>query len=221
MSEADVGEMSVEADHSWKYSITFCCRVTDGSRGLVWQNGTWHESAHEAKVCNWIPPCRKICTLQHLSTLDEFLWRPNGGCEHRQAEGVAFQQCLHSSGSPLLVQICINTAWRLSFVAGKKAKLIMLTMLKKYCFVAENLLYPSVILFFAVVVVSVEINRRHYFQSDLSRWSLGSFPTQGFLCSVIFRKTEPTPHSLVVPIPLLSCLSFLSWTSSQGTGHFE
>jgi len=45
----------------------------------------------------------------------------------------------------------------------------MLTMLKKYCFVAENLLYPSVILFFAVVVVSVEINRRHYFQSDLSR----------------------------------------------------
>ena len=154
-------------------------------------------------------------------TLAEHLWRPNGGCEHRQAEGVAFQQCLHSSGSPLLVQICINTAWRLSFVAGKKAKLIMLTMLKTYCSVAENLLYPSVILFFAVVVVSVEINRRHYFQSDLSRWSLGSFPTQGFLCSVIFRKTEPTPHSLVVPIPLLSCLSFLSWTSFQGTGHLE
>ena len=39
-----------------QYCITFCCRVTDGSRGAVWQNGVWHGSEHEEKVCHWIPP---------------------------------------------------------------------------------------------------------------------------------------------------------------------
>ena len=27
------------------YSITFCCHVTDCSRGAVWKNGIWHGSA--------------------------------------------------------------------------------------------------------------------------------------------------------------------------------
>ena len=55
-SEADVGGIAVKADPSRQYSVKFCCR---DSRGAVWQNGVWHGSACEAKVCNWIPPCGK------------------------------------------------------------------------------------------------------------------------------------------------------------------
>jgi len=34
-SEVHVGDMAVEAEHSHQYPITFCCPVTDGSRGAV------------------------------------------------------------------------------------------------------------------------------------------------------------------------------------------
>ena len=79
-SEADVGDMAVEGEPSHQHFVKFCCRATDGSRGAVWQNGVWHGSAYEAKVCNWIPPCGKNCTLWHSSTLAERLRRPNTGC---------------------------------------------------------------------------------------------------------------------------------------------
>ena len=32
-SETDVGDIAVEAEPSQQYSVMFCCRVTDGSRG--------------------------------------------------------------------------------------------------------------------------------------------------------------------------------------------
>ena len=35
MSEADVGHMAVEAEPCHQYSVTFCCCVTDGSRGGI------------------------------------------------------------------------------------------------------------------------------------------------------------------------------------------
>jgi len=38
-SEVDIGSMAIEVEPSHQYSITFCCTVTDGSRGAVWQNG--------------------------------------------------------------------------------------------------------------------------------------------------------------------------------------
>jgi len=59
VSEADVSGMAVEVVPSCQYSYTFCCHVTDDSRGAVWQNSIWHGSAYEAKGWNWIPPCRK------------------------------------------------------------------------------------------------------------------------------------------------------------------
>ena len=34
-SEADVGDMAVEAESSHQYSLTWCCHETDGSRGAV------------------------------------------------------------------------------------------------------------------------------------------------------------------------------------------
>jgi len=35
MSEADVGDVAVEVEPSCQYSVKFCCRATDGSRGAV------------------------------------------------------------------------------------------------------------------------------------------------------------------------------------------
>ena len=34
-SEADVGGMAVEVEHSQQYAITVSCHLTDGSRGAV------------------------------------------------------------------------------------------------------------------------------------------------------------------------------------------
>ena len=79
-SEANIVDMAVEVEPSRQYSIKFCCRATDDSRGAVWQNGVWHGSAYETKVCNWIPPCGKNCTQWHSATLAERLRRPNSGC---------------------------------------------------------------------------------------------------------------------------------------------
>jgi len=63
MPEADFGVMTVEVEPSHHYSITFCCYVTDGSRGAVWQNDISHGNAYGAKVCHWITQCGKKCNL--------------------------------------------------------------------------------------------------------------------------------------------------------------
>jgi hypothetical protein len=52
MSEADFGDMAVEAESSRQYSFKICCRATDESSGAVLQNGLSHGSEYEAKVCN-------------------------------------------------------------------------------------------------------------------------------------------------------------------------
>jgi len=38
-SEADISGMAVGVEPSWQHSITFCCPVTDGSKGALRQNG--------------------------------------------------------------------------------------------------------------------------------------------------------------------------------------
>ena len=54
ISDVDVDGMAVEVGPSCQYSITFCCHVTNGSREAFWQNGVWHGSMYEAKVCYWM-----------------------------------------------------------------------------------------------------------------------------------------------------------------------
>lgn len=39
MSGADIGGTSEEVESSHQYSLTVCCHTTNGSRGVVWQNG--------------------------------------------------------------------------------------------------------------------------------------------------------------------------------------
>ena len=71
MSEVDAGGMAVEVEPSHQYSITCYCHVTDGSRGAVWQIGIWHGNVYEAKVCHWIPPCKKMAPIDiHQQLLD-------------------------------------------------------------------------------------------------------------------------------------------------------
>jgi len=72
MSEADVGGMAVEAELSHQYSITFCCHVTDGSRGEVWQNQFWHGSECETKVWNWTPCEKMTSTDAHQYSLNVY-----------------------------------------------------------------------------------------------------------------------------------------------------
>ena len=140
MSEADVGVIAVVAELSHQCSITFCCCVTDGIRGAVWQNGVWHGSAYEAKVCQWIPPCGKNGTHWYTLTLAEHLWRPNGGCEHSEAVGDAFQQwrlqqwvTTGSNFYQLGMEALVLCWWKCIANDGD--------YIEKQCFVAKNVLY--------------------------------------------------------------------------------
>ena len=91
-SEVDFGGTAVEAETSHQYSVTFFCCVTDGSRGTDWQNGIWHGSANGAKVCHWIPVCRKK-KVHPLTFIDAF-WAFMEITEWMWTQwGTVFQQC--------------------------------------------------------------------------------------------------------------------------------
>ena len=93
----------------------------------------------------------------HSWMLVACLWRPNSGCEHRMTVSSTFQlwqQWVTSAGMLALVH-----CWWTCIANGGDC-------VEKQCFVAENFLY-SVFVLFVSVVVSIEINRRHCFWSDL------------------------------------------------------
>jgi len=121
MSKADVGGMVVGVEPSHQFAITFHCCVADGSREAVWQNGTWHGSAYEAKVCPWVPPWGNKSVHWHTPMLTEHWWRPNSGCEHSEGEErvVHFNSGDSRSRWTALLQIFTCTACRLLLVAGK------------------------------------------------------------------------------------------------------
>jgi len=128
----------------------------------IWQNGIWCGGAYEAKVCNWIPPWGKRllpltltdAAWMFMKTKQWMLMQWGGGW------------CSGNSGSPALVQIFLSMAWRLLFIAGENAQPVMVTMLIKPCSL-EFALSNSVTVLFISVVVSMEINRRHYCWSNL------------------------------------------------------
>ena len=138
MSEVDVGSMAVEAEPSHQYSIMCCCRVTDGSRGAVWQNDIWCRSADEAKVCNWILLWRKNDTLWHSSVLAEHLCRPNSGCEHSEMVGGAFQQWQQWQWAVLAISA--KTQWLLEDGLVFLKHIINMMELNRHCNSPEMLL---------------------------------------------------------------------------------
>ena len=149
--------MTVEIDTSYQYSITFCCRTTDDSRGAVWHNGVWCGSAYEAKVRNGIPPWGKKTTQWYSPTLAECLQRPECGCVHGEVVGGALQQWeqhpwIMSAGADcyeLSMQALVHR-WRKCTDNGGG-------YVEKLCFVAGNLFCQTVLLCFLYLFFSMEI----------------------------------------------------------------
>ena len=134
-SETDVGAMAVEVEHFCQHSTKFCCCVTSGNRGALWQNGLWLRNSYDAKVCNWFPPHGKNCIYWYLLMLVEHLWR---------TEDVKRARCWvvqFSSGGrnmkdkPLSRQPC-------RFLQARHSGSCSLTI----CLVAKNLLYQVMLL---------------------------------------------------------------------------
>ena len=76
--KVDAGGMAVEVELSHQYAI--CCYITDGSRVALKQNGVWHGSVYEEKLCHLIPPCEKSCSHWHSSIVAKCLLRLNSRC---------------------------------------------------------------------------------------------------------------------------------------------
>jgi len=117
-SEADVGCMAVEAGSSHQYPITFCCCVTDGSRGAVWHDGVWCGSVYETTVWNWISPFAPFDIHWYLMNVD--------GDRTVDVSTVRWQVVRFRSGnsdcrSPPLEQVLTGTACWLLFVTGENA----------------------------------------------------------------------------------------------------
>ena len=89
MSEVDVGGMAVEVEPSHQYSIPFCCCVTGGSRGAVWQlvsdMEVWMKRRGVFEFFMW----KKWCPLM----LAECLWWPDGVCELSEAVDFSSGDC--------------------------------------------------------------------------------------------------------------------------------
>ena len=170
ISEVDVGGTSVEIEHTYQYSITFYCHLTYGSKGAVWQTGIWHGSEYEAKVWNWIPPLENNGTHWHCRALMEtrqWMWAQwiDGWCISAVATRTMghLHWCRFFTSGTVLVKLHSLwwwLCWEIEFCSWE--------------FVLSN----SVLLFFVSVIVSMEINRRRYFQRGLHisfpsyRWSL-------------------------------------------------
>ena len=124
-SGADVCDEAVEVEPSHQYSITFCCHVTDGRRGAVWQVDVWHGIVYEAKVCYWMNPFiqKKNCTHWHslmLAKLASVHWKQ--WCQSwnvtvsirwipRMLTQEQKEQCAGLSGTTELIQ-----GWRWQFL---------------------------------------------------------------------------------------------------------
>ena len=59
----NVGGMAVEVEPSHQYPVTFCCCVTDVSRGAVWQNGSDVEVQMEQRVGIEFPHAERIAPI--------------------------------------------------------------------------------------------------------------------------------------------------------------
>ena len=112
--EVDVIGMAVAHEPSHRYSITFFCHATVGSRWAVWQNTILHGSTNEAKLCNWTSPFIRNGTDRHSLTLSECFWRSTSGCEHSEAVSSEFhlyQQCDGQAACQMAMHSCHTTKW--------------------------------------------------------------------------------------------------------------
>ena len=173
MSEVDGGGMAVEAEPSHQYPVTFCCHATDGSRGgdqaewcLPWKC-MWSKGG-----CHWILLSRK---KWHPLTFVDACWtfvKTKQWMQRSEVVVVPFQQwwhrCERQATFQTAMQIFTSLTCRLLFICWQKCIANGHVCIKKWYFVAENLLYQTVLLCSLYLLkFLLEINRRHYFQSNL------------------------------------------------------
>jgi len=175
-----------QIEPSHQYYITFCWYVTDVGRGEVWQNGNWHESADEAKVCHWITPCKK----NHKKTKNKTngphwhsLTLVNIDGDQTVDVGTVRWWVVHfSSGDSRYFHWCrflrvqhaalVHCWWKCITEGSGLCWKIMFSSW-------ESALWNSATVFFVAVVISMEINKRHYFWSDL-------FTSKSFSVKILF-----------------------------------
>lgn len=168
-SEEDTGGTAVEVERFWQYSIMVFCCVTEDSRGAVWQHFVWHGREYEAKVCNWISSCGKNDT-----SWDSLILAECCGNETVDVSTAKWWVVCFSSGDSSEIDKPRSrqpwrflSAWHANFCSvGENAELMVMTKLKK-CLVAENLLYQCFCAL-CIAVVSITINKSHYFWSKNS-----------------------------------------------------
>jgi hypothetical protein len=80
-----------------------CCRSTDSSRGTVWQNGVWYESAYETEECHRIPPWGKeIASVDiHRRLLNGYGDQIVGGGRYVSAVTTMIWERGHFPGGPV------------------------------------------------------------------------------------------------------------------------
>ena len=128
------------------------------------------------KVCRGIPPCRK---KWHLLTFTDACWifqeirqwmwaQWGGGCCVSAMATMTWKTNLVPSGHADFckcnIQAVVDHCWN--------AQLMVVTMLKIVLCSWEFSLSNSVLVLFVSIVVSMEINRRHYCRSNLCNFKL-------------------------------------------------
>ena len=135
--------------------------VGGSSRG-VWDG---HGSADETQVCNWIPPCEKNGAHWHSLMLAEYWWRPNPWIVG--VSTVSRGWCISTVVTVGHLCLCkLLWAWHAGF-CSLLAKMHRWWWRQRMFYSWEFAQSNSVIVDFISVVVSMEINGRHYFWSDL------------------------------------------------------
>mgnify|MGYP001852589811 CR=1 FL=1 len=148
--------------------FTFCCHVTDGSRGAIWHNGVW--SAALVEVWRKQRYGTEFLHGEKTASTDihQHLLSVSGDqtVDVNAARWWWLQQRQHWHWWLRLLQVFMTAACRLLFSTSENSELMIVTTLKNS--VAENWLHQIMLLCsFVPVVVSTEINRRHYCQSIL------------------------------------------------------
>ena len=135
--------MALEPEPSHKYSLTFCCHMTDGSRRAVWENGVYYRSVYDAKTCHWTLPCEK---KWHSLIITDSCWI---FLETKQWMWAQWGSgwCVSAVVAATVVTFT-DAACRLLFIIGKNTQLMVVTTLKNSVFCIWDLRY-QILLFFS------------------------------------------------------------------------
>ena len=134
MLQVDVGEMAAKVEPSHLYHVPFCCWGADSSRGAPLAERLW------TRQCMWSEELRLNSSVskkkEKMALVDAFehLW---SGCEGSRGRAVVF-----SSGDCN----CVSPPWQTSTSSACSSCSPVHPRWKRTALVAENLLYPAVLL---------------------------------------------------------------------------